>query len=231
MNFMKKILSCVLLLAAVVLATSCDKDENDAYPYGGYEYVDLGLPSGIKWATMNLGASRPIDVGDFYSWGELLTKTQYDFSDYKFCTELNEIGAVKTLDKYGDKGDYGVLDHITQLDEADDVAAQLWGDGWRIPTLDEINELLENCEIQFGVLNGKQGTTFIGPNGTSIFLPLTGTRFQGNLEYEMRGYYWSSTLDDETDRCAKGLFISAKFNMVGKLFTRCSGRCIRPVHD
>ena len=227
----KKYFLYTLILSALFLVAACDEDENEEYPYGGYEYVDLGLPSGLKWATMNVGATKPIDVGNFYSWGELATKSQCDFTDYKFCSQVDEIGAVKTLTKYGTTGEFGIKDNLTQLEDCDDVVRQLWGNDWRMPTLDDINELLENCEITFGVLNGKQGTTFVGPNGTSIFMPLTGTRFQGNTEYEMRGYYWSSTLDDETDKCAKGLFVSAKFNMVGKLFTRCSGRCIRPVHD
>lgn len=226
----KKLFIYTLFLSLLGCAISCTDDDDIEYPYGGYDYVDLGLPSGIKWATMNLGATKPIEVGNYYSWGEIKPKAQYDFSDYQYCAEINEAGGIKTLSKYGTSGKYGVSDQKTQLESCDDVATQLWGNGWRMPTLEELNELLEYCEIQFGVVNGKQGTTFIGPNGTSIFLPLTGTRFQGTLEYEMRGYYWSSTLDETDDKCAKGLFISAKFNMIGNMFTRCSGRCIRPVH-
>jgi hypothetical protein len=193
--------------------------------------VDLGLPSGLKWAKTNIGAIEPEKGGLLYAWGEILPKTQYDFTDYKFTATTNADGAIQTFYKYITNAEFGTIDGLKKLEDADDAAIQNLGDGWRMPTLADFNELLENCEISHTTINDQNGTLFTGKNGNSIFMPWVGTMFQGNLEYDMRGYYWSSTLDEESDKCAKGLFMAEKFDQIGKLFTRCSGRCIRPVHD
>jgi hypothetical protein len=194
------------------------------------EMVDLGLPSGIKWARENLGAIRVSKPGLYYAWGETLPKVQYSFEDYKYCSATNEDGTLKTLTKYITDSQYGDVDNLTQLDGGDDVVQQTWGKGWRMPTLADVNELLDYCEQVIDTIDGVSGTTFIGPNGNKIFLPWAGTIYQGVLEYPTRGYYWSSTLGSDP-KCGEGLFISEKFVMLGNGFTRCSGRCIRPVHD
>ena len=194
------------------------------------EMVDLGLPSGLKWAKKNIGAIRPSKPGIYYSWGEIMPKIQYDFTDYKYCSVTNDDGTLKTLTKYITDSQYGNIDNLTQLVDGDDVAQQVWGRGWRMPTLADVNELLDNCEKVNDTINGLDGTTFIGPNGNSIFLPWGGTMYQGVLEYPTRGYYWSSTLASD-DKFGEGLFISEKFVMLGNGFTRCSGRCVRAVHD
>ena len=230
----KKFLSYILLLSVFVLAASCDKDENNAYPYGGHDFVDLGLPSGLKWATMNVGASVMIQAGNFYAWGETETKQMYNFVDYKYCSETNADSTLKTLSKYViecESGSWGNIDNITQLDDGDDVARQLWGDGWRMPTWADMNELLEICNHANETVNGVSGTRFIGPNGNSIFLPWAGTMYNGELEYPARAYYWTSTLNADDCRYGEGLFLSAKFCMRGNGFFRCSGRLVRPVHD
>lgn len=194
-----------------------------------FEQVDLGLPSGLKWASKNIGALRTEKAGLFYSWAELKPKVQYDFTDYKYCSATNEDGTLKTLTKYITNNQYGEVDNLTLLDDEDDVAQQVWGNGWRMPTLRDINELLENCENSVETVNGVSGTKFTGPNGNTIFLPWVGTMYQGALEYPERGYYWSSSLGND-DKFGEGLFISTKMVMRGNGFTRCSGRCVRAVH-
>ena len=194
------------------------------------DMVDLGLPSGIKWARKNIGAVRISKAGLYYSWGETMPKIQYDFTDYKYCSATNEDGTLKTLTKYITDSQYGDVDNLKLLADDDDVVRQVWGKGWHLPTLADVNELLDNCEKVNDIVDGQAGTSFIGPNGNKIFLPWAGTIYQGNLEYPTRGYYWSSTLASD-DKFGEGLFLSEKYVMLGNGFTRCSGRCVRAVHD
>lgn len=87
----------------------------------GYEYVDLGLPSGTLWATLNIGAFNIYDPGYYYAWGELETKSYYDFDNYEFRKE-------------GDIQKYNNKDHKKILEPVDDTAHCLWGGNWKMPT-------------------------------------------------------------------------------------------------
>ncbi|MBU3837089.1 MAG: hypothetical protein H9777_01920 [Candidatus Phocaeicola faecigallinarum] len=189
--------------------------------------VDLGLPSKIKWARTNIGAVSPEDTGLLYAWGECAPKPYYDFTNYKFCN-----GTPQSLTKYCTDNEYGTADGIRLLDSVDDVASQLLGEGWRMPTVDDLNELIKECTWTFETINDQKGFTVVGPNGNSIFLPFAGTMWQAEMEYKnIRGFYWSSTLDDEGDMWAEGLFVNQVSPSLGKEFTRASGRTVRPVHD
>lgn len=184
------------------------------------EAIDLGLPSGIKWASANIGAKTPEQAGYLYAWGETITKESYDFTNYKHCN-----GTPQTLTKY-------CTDGKTQLETEDDAAVQLWGNGWRMPTFKEIQELMDNCTWILGTIGEQKGYTVTGKNGKSIFLPLAGTKWQTGMEFQnQRGFYWSSTLDNAGNKWAEGLFINSESVLEGNQFTRASGRTIRPVHD
>lgn len=193
------------------------------------EAVDLGLPSGTKWAKTNIGAMWETSPGVYVAWGETKAKKMYNFGDYKYCNATNDDGTLKSLSKYVTYSTIGTVDNLTQLDCDDDVALQEWGNGWRMPTLTDFNELLKNCTITNDTVNNVAGTRFTGPNGNSIFLPWHGTMFNGKLEYPERAYYWSSTLDETDNKFGEGLFLSAKMQMRGRGFARCSGRLVRPV--
>ena len=207
------------------------------------QMVDLGLPSGIKWAKTNIGALDNYKSGVYYAWGEIVPKKMYNFEDYKYCSEINADGSAKTLSKYILNEEWGAVDNIAVLEDGDDAAKQAWGNGWRMPTMEEVQELLDNCTHEtvtlenVGNFNSKtykeviSGTKFTGPNGNSIFLPWVGTMYNGELEYPERAYYWTSTLSADDSRWAEGLFMSAKMCQRGNQFFRCSGRLIRPVHD
>jgi len=207
------------------------------------QMVDLGLPSGIKWAKTNIGALDNYKSGVYYAWGEVVPKKMYNFGDYKYCSETNADGSLNKLSKYITNDEWGAVDNITVLEEDDDAARQAWGNGWRMPTLAEMQELLDNCTHEtvtlenVGNRNSKTytetitGTKFTGPNGNSIFLPWAGTMYNGELEYPERAYYWTSSLGEEDCRYGEGLFMSAKFCMRGNGFFRCSGRLVRAVHD
>lgn len=148
--------------------------------------VDLGLPSGTKWACCNVGASSPEGYGGYYAWGETEEKGIYDFYTSKY------------YDISTDDYDYiGSNISGTQYD----VAHVKWGGSWRMPTLDEIKELLNNCTSKGVTYNGVSGQLVTGPNGNSIFLPAAGCRFGTRLEGDGQygywcGAYWSATLED-----------------------------------
>ena len=156
-----------------------------------YEAVDLGLPSGIKWATCNVGATKPERYGGYYAWGETEEKENYDWSTYKWCN-----GSKNTMTKYCTDSYYGTVDNKTELDPEDDVAHVKWGGDWRMPTKAELNELLTNCTWTWTTQNGVNGYMVTGPNGNSIFLPAAGTRYGTNLGSSDGGCYWSSSLNE-----------------------------------
>ncbi len=145
--------------------------------------VDLGLS--VKWACCNVGATKPEDYGGYYAWGETEEKSDYDWDTYYTTTQ------------YGPDIDYGTVDNKRVLDPADDVAHVKWGGSWRMPTIDEIEELIIECNWQWTSLNGVNGYRVIGPNGNSIFLPAAGYRNGTELLGRgINGYYWSSSLLD-----------------------------------
>ena len=103
-------------------------------PSENHEYVDLGLPSGTLWATMNVGANSPEDYGDYFAWGETAPKSVYDWSTYKWCR-----GLVNTITKYCNSGGYnGFVDNKTELDPEDDAATANWGAEWRMPSFEQM---------------------------------------------------------------------------------------------
>ena len=158
-----------------------------------HEWVDLGLPSGLKWATCNVGASQPEEYGDYFAWGEVEPKEYYYWDSYKWCN-----GDYDTQTKYCNDSYYGYngfTDNKTTLELSDDAANYNWGGGWRMPTKEEQDELLNNCSWEWTTQNGVNGYTVTGPNGNSIFLPATGFRHGSSLSSAGSvGYYWSSSL-------------------------------------
>ena len=158
----------------------------------GYGYVDLGLS--VKWATMNVGASKPEDYGDYFAWGETEPKEVYDWSTYKYCQ-----GSETTLTKYNTDSNYGTVDNKTQLEFTDDAARANWGGSWRMPTDAELTELRSNCTWTWTTQNGVNGYKVTSKsNGNSIFLPAAGYRrgssSGGAGSYS---YYWSSSLNTD----------------------------------
>ena len=142
----------------------------------GYDYVDLGLPSGIKWAAYNVGATAPEEYGDYFAWGEISPKSSY--------YESNSVTYGKSMSDISGNAQY-------------DAARANWGGDWRMPTTSEQRELLNNCSWQWTTLNGVNGYRVTGPNGNSIFLPAAGFRNGTSLYYEgSNGNYWSSTPEE-----------------------------------
>ena len=168
------------------------------------EYVDLGLPSGLKWAKCNLGASKPSDYGDYYAWGETAPKEDYDWatykwmqagqSDSKYITKYT-IADGETEGIWYDSSGAFIGDNKTALDAADDAATANLGSPWRMPTTGEIQELIDKCTWAWTKQDGVDGYQVDGPNGNAIFLPAAGYNDGSVLEEAgSRGHYWSSSL-------------------------------------
>lgn len=178
-----------------------------------HQAIDLGLPSGTKWASCNVGANKPEEYGDYYAWGETTTKKEYTEDNYLYY-------------KNGKYVNIGDDISGTQYD----VAHVKWGEKWQMPTLEQILELVHNCKYEWTTLNGVKGGKLTGPNGNSIFLPAAGNRWYGDLsragEY---GYYWSSTQNPDLSYDAYFLYsYSGGANWNG-YYGRGYGRSVRPV--
>ena len=188
----------------------------------GIEAVDLGLPSGLKWGSMNVGASKPEDYGNHYAWGETETKTKYTTSNYKFGPV--KYSEITLYSKYETKlgGD-----KKTVLEAEDDAASANLGNGWRMATFAEWKELRESCTWTWTQRNGINGMLVTGPNDKSIFLPASGV-FQSSLGKKgTYGSYWTSTLAS-----AEGMANAVDFYSGGNdkaLIDRSTGLSVRPV--
>ncbi|MCQ2058482.1 MAG: Ig-like domain-containing protein [Bacteroidaceae bacterium] len=205
----------------------------------GHDYVDLGLPSGVKWATCNIGASKPEEYGSYFAWGETVGdpyikgkdegySKSFDWSTYKYCN-----GSSTTMTKYCTSSGYGTVDNKTTLELSDDAARANWGGSWRMPTITEIDELLDNCTWVWTTQNGVNGYKVTGKKAgytnKSVFLPVAGYRNSGNLNNAgSYGYYWSSSLNTYGSYSAYGLyFYSGSHNR--NYDSRHYGRSVRPV--
>ena len=176
--------------------------------------VDLGLPSGTIWAGYNLGASSPLEPGNYYTWGATWPGGRFDEDDYWDHNYL----------AYSHDGN-------TILRPAHDAALQEWGEGWQIPNYDDISELLECCEWECGKFQGVNGYRATGPNGVHIFFPIFGIYGEGQFT---EGYsaYWTNELGDDDDASAIALCVvdmDGATNHFGTPITRYYGCYIRPV--
>ena len=159
--------------------------------------VDLGLPSGIRWASCNVGATTPEGYGYYFAWGETESKKDYSWETYKYAN-FGETYHYK-FTKYctdASSGDNGFIDNKTVLEPEDDAATANWGDVWRMPTDAEWTELREQCAWTWTTQNGMNGYQVASKtNGNSIFLPAAGFRNGTSLYLQgRRGYYSSSSL-------------------------------------
>jgi len=162
-------------------------------PPDTHEYVDLGLPSGTLWATCNVGATAPEEYGDYFAWGETKPKEEYTWETYQWCN-----GSDTTLTKYCTNSIWGYQDFTddkVELDPEDDAAYANWGSSWRIPTVEQLNELIDNCSWTWTTLNGVYGRLFTGPNGNTLFLPAAGHVGNNMLRSSNSdGLYWTRSL-------------------------------------
>ena len=224
---MKKIfLAITIAVISLFFFAACEKQGEEAGKHKGHEYVDLGLPSGLKWATCNVGANAPEDYGYYFAWGETQPKENYDWSTYKYGTNYDQ------LTKYcydSDHGKDGFTDNKTVLDPEDDAAHVNWGGSWRMPNEVEQDELRNNCSWTWTTQNGVNGYKVTGPNGNSIFLPAASCMHGGTLDGAgAYGYYWSSSLYADNPYFAYRVhFVSDSVNKF--FYFRYGGLPVRPV--
>lgn len=184
----------------------------------GHRWIDLGLPSGVKWATTNVGASSPEEGGDYFAWGETEPK-----SDYSTINSTTYKVSFKKLKKAG------IVDSSGILKPEYDAATVNWGAPWRMPTDDEYRELITSCKWEFTSQNGENGYLVTGPNKKTIFFPASA--FQQNTTVENLGEfgdYWSSTVVQELSGVSCSLGYSSK-SYGRRRYARYAGRTIRPV--
>ncbi len=177
-----------LFFTFLLNACSSDNDGIDSSGSGGKDKssypvakaIDLGLPSGTKWASWNVGASSPEQCGGYYAWGETEVKSRYDWSTYKYGRDSEDCDYIGE-DIAG-----------TQYD----VAHVKWGGSWRMPSIEQIKELADNCFMTWTQYNGTNGVLITGPNGNTIFLPAAFYYLNSNESPDVMdiGYYWSSSL-------------------------------------
>ncbi len=202
--------------------------ENFATP----TFVDLGLPSGIVWATTNVGARTAADYGAYFAWGEVAEKKAYTWANYKWCR-----GTYNTQTKYCTNSQYGLPDNKDLLDAEDDAAAVCWGEDWRLPTVEEQQELLEHCIWTWETRSNSYGETVSGykvkskANDKAIFLPAAGFRLDSMLYAGASGYYWNSSLYPHDQHFACCLYFAPGAQKWIDSDRRSAGRPIRAVRE
>lgn len=195
-----------------------------------HEYVDLGLPSGLKWAKCNVGAEKETDAGLYFAWGETTgytasqvgTDKQFSWSDYKYGNSDSN------LTKYNQS------DGNTVLESTDDAVSQIMGGNWRMPTKDEFDELLSGTTNEW-IANyegtGVKGRKFTSKTDTSkyIFIPAAGYCDDGSVDdVGYGGYVWSSSLDTSYPSNALNLYFDSGDCYMSS-FYRCAGLSVRGV--
>ena len=178
------------------------------FTYPVPEAVDLGLPSGVKWASWNLGASKPEEYGYYFAWGETEPKRLFDESNYKWFKSVE--GSVR-LTKYcmdSVAGYDGFQDDKWLLEPEDDAALMNLGEDWRMPTAGEWDELARLCTLDWVTLDGVSCVKLTGPNGNSIILPPGGAVMGADYEdIGESGIFWSSSgVHIETDEVGAWIF-------------------------
>ena len=194
------------------------------FPVGPQKCVDLGLS--VKWATCNLGASNPEEYGGYYQWAGTQDVTSTDI--FLGARSSPYESSFEEWTKYND------VDNKKVLDPEDDVAHVMLGDGWRIPTSEEWEELDANCTFIWTARNGVNGyevkSNKPGYTSRSIFLPAAGHRQQDQLcNPGSEGEYWCSSLFSKTS--ADGRYFTADISFGWTLGFRYEGLSVRPVKE
>jgi hypothetical protein len=214
-----KIASSVRLVRNIESETPTSNTEN------GYEYVDLGLS--VKWATCNVGANNPEEYGDYFAWGEVAPKEEYMDSTYKWYN-----GSINTGTKYCTNSSEGLIDDKAVLKASYDAASVNWGGAWRMPTKEEIDELVLNCIWHCVFRKGVAGHLVTGPNGNSIFLPAAGRRVDSSLDSAgSDGYYRSSWFNAEYNHRTCGFSFDVESDTIFNNYyiLHYHGHSVRPV--
>lgn len=227
-----------VLMFTALFAVSCTKPDDPNNDVNGenndtltvsHEFVDLGLPSGTLWATCNVGASSPEERGDYFAWGETITKDMYDWKQYKYAAYGDDCFLLTKYCADSTCGFNGFVDTLTVLEPIDDAVTANWGEGWRMPTKEEWAELLSNTTNTLTVQNGVEGRLFESANGNSLFLPNTGFYLDDEIICTTLGIYWSSSLQKTFQIVAWSYHSDLDECHVCGTYERSRGQCVRAV--
>lgn len=169
--------------------------------------LDLGLPSGTKWACCNVGSTKPDDYGAYFTWGDIEAKTYCNkWSTYKYCQ-----GVDNSLTKYCNNSKFGIVDNKTELDVTDDAAYTHWGSEWRTPSIEQIKELFDNCTYESASINAIKCIKFTSKiNGTYVYFPISGIIYElGKDGVGETSFYWSRSLLSSSPVYSKCLLLNA----------------------
>ena len=195
------------------------------------EAIDLGLPSGTKWASCNVGATKPEEYGGYYALGETWEKSVYNDVTYKYVEGDVDLDGDGFYDIHDSETGFDYSKFFQELGDISgteyDVAHVKWGGNWCMPNDHDILELQRNCKISRITLNGVSGSIFTSKiNGNSVFFPDTGYRRGGDLyKAGVFGLYWSSTLGSDT--CYYNGLVTLRGWTYGNY--RCNGLSVRPI--
>ena len=165
---------------------------NEFCPDGNHPHaIDLGLPSGTKWACCNVGTNTPAGCGDYFAWGETIPKSNFTNNNYKWFSG----GDDHNITKYNRNSDFGTVDDRTELEPEDDAAYVNWGPEWRMPSLYQLYELLNSCTSEWTTVNGLGGYLFKSKtNNGVVFFPAAGFYNTNVIEaLGTAGNYWLRT--------------------------------------
>lgn len=188
--------------------------------------IDLGLS--VLWADRNIGANSSTDYGDYFAWGETTPKDTYSWDNYQYCNG----GDSYKLIKYCTTNYYGKVDNKEILDPEDDAVVKNWGNGWKMPTVEEYKELFANCDRLWTKKDGVNGYEFTSKkNGNKIFFSAAGWRGGGFMRSyaSSRGLYWSSSLDCESPYLAYYFDFDSGYVGLGRKYDRYNGFPVRAV--
>lgn len=196
-------------------------DSKYYYGEGGVDrWVDLGLPSGILWAKYNVGATSPEEYGGYYAWGETKERSNFSWENYLYRKPNDD-------DNYDREWIVGNIPYNIS-GTSYDAAYVKWGDGARMPTKTDMNEIIQYCDWEKSSINNRDGYNLTGPNGNQIFLPMEGFFFPG-VPAPIYGYYWSGTRISKFS--SYGLYFDLEHGYGSMEWECLVGAAIRPVKE
>lgn len=188
---MKKIV-LIFIVVLVSISSKAQSCPDNNHPHA----IDLGLPSGTKWACCNIGARNPTECGSYFAWAETEEKEVYSMKNYKHSEDGTRYG-VRHLHR-----------HLNLREMNNNAAHVQWGNPWQMPTTDQFEEILSNCNPKWTTVKGVSGMMFTGRNGKSLFLPAAGQHSAFSLYSKgVYGYYWSEEQVDNTTHISKALYL------------------------
>lgn len=206
-------------------------------PYNGHEYVDMGFPSGLKWARCNVEAEKESDYGLYFTWGETEGYTSeqvgnnsgqryFHWITYKWCN-----GTQTTLNKYNYDSKYGTIDNKYSLESEDDAAIVNMRGEWRMPTIEEYEELLRYTTNIWTTVNGVGGRLFTSViNESTLFFPAAGYFGSDSAKnVGSQGSYWAVNIHPSLSYEGRAIYFYSDSRYNTTSYWRCTARPIRGV--